>query len=167
VRIVNKRSEFILFGLLIAFVFPLEIAGGLIAYHTLGDVFQSLYFMFMVILNIPFLVIAFRSRTIAALGIVALALALVPYQFYLGYRLVRMQEETARIVAYVYEHKRDEREFPADLSGYQFTDPALAAYVLEYLVIYDGAEFVVTYWVGTEHVSHWYSSKTGWGYYPD
>lgn len=163
----NKKSEFILLGLLLVVVLPLEIIAAKLAFHTLGEVYQSLYFLVMIVLNLPFLILAFRSRTLAAIGIAVVALALIPYQFYLGYRLVRMQEETTRIVAYAYEHKASEGAYPADLAGYEFSDPALAAYVQEYFLSEDGADFMVRYRVGTVNTSHWYSSESGWGYYPD
>jgi hypothetical protein len=161
-----KNHDLVLFGLLLAVILPLEVMAAFLAYETLGEIWSGLYFLSM-ILNAAFLIAAFRSRLIATLGVMALALAIVPYQLYLGYRFIRVQQEAARIVAFAYEHKLAHGEFPADLAGYTYHDIETKPFIQEYRLEDDGDEFMLAYRVGTENTSHTYSPSNGWGYYPD
>lgn len=102
-----------------------------------------------------------------AVTCVVLAAAIIPYQLMLAKRLIDVQAEATRIVAFAYRAKADTGGFPADLSGYSFANPEVARFVQEYDRYRNTDGFQLLYRVGTESTSHWYSSKTGWGYYPD
>lgn len=167
VKNVNEnRMGKLAFVLLVALLVPLEIFCAYLAFDTLGEVVSTLYFI-AIGLNLIFVVLAFRSRTLATLGLLLLAMAIIPYQLYLGNRLLRVQDEAGRIVAYVYEVRVDTGEFPPTLAGYEFHDPEIEQFIRSYRVEQDGSEFSLFYRVGTEDTSHHFMSQSGWGYYPD
>jgi hypothetical protein len=161
-----RRSETALFISLMAALVPMEILCARAAHETLGEVTSALYFM-AVGLNLPFLLLAIRSRAIAALGATVLAVSIIPYQLVLTDRLFRVQAEAARIVSYVYEQRLIRGDYPVDLSDYAFHDPGMAAFIQEYRRDEASGGFYLAYRVGTESTSHTYTPKGGWGYYPD
>jgi hypothetical protein len=161
----NKR-EMALLILLLAVLVPLEIVCARLAYKTLGEVTSSLYLL-VVGLNLVFILLAQRRRGLAAAGIVLLALAIIPYQLYLGDRLLRVQDEAGRIVAYAYEEKIATGDYPPTLEAYTFHDPDAAPFIQRYAVEADGSGFALAYRVGTDNTSHTYTSQTGWSYYAD
>ncbi|MBN1125212.1 MAG: hypothetical protein JXA82_09395 [Sedimentisphaerales bacterium] len=151
---------YLFFGLVAV---PVELFCARLAYHTLGEVTSDLYFM-AVWLNLIFLVVAIRSPGFASILTFLLAGLILPYQLYLGDRLRRLQTEAGRIVAYAYEVRLKEQQFPPDLSGYKYEDETV-----EKFFSYNKSEdtFQLTWYVGTKSTSHWYNPKQGWCYYPD
>ena len=162
----GSKVEVFLFLLLVGVLVPLEVLCARLTFETLGEVTSLLYFT-AVGLNLIFIVLAFRSRSLAALGVVLLALAIIPYQLYLGDRLFRVQAEASRIVTYAYEEKIATGDYPATLANYAFHDPDMEPFIQSYRVEQDGSGFSLYYRVGTENTSHSYTSQTGWSYYPD
>ena len=165
---IAKKTEILLFGLLLGILVPLEVLCAYLAYETIGEIVSSLYFIVLGI-NLVFMVVAIRYRAVAALGAVVLGLAIIPYQLVLGHRLLRAQAEAASIVAYVYEYRLNAGEYPLDLSDYVFEDSAMREYIQEYRAgdSTHWGGFLLAYRVGTESTSHTYSPQHGWGYYPD
>lgn len=163
---VVRKPDFILFLLLLALAIPLEIACAFLAYETLGEIHRGVYFL-AIGLNLAFVVVAFRYRMAAAIGVLVLALAIVPYQLRLGHRLLRVQAEAACIVGWAYDQKLAVGSFPANLSAYGFRDPATKRFIQSYGRSPDRGGFLLIYRVGTETTSHWYCPKDGWNYYPD
>jgi hypothetical protein len=162
----TKKVELLLFVGLLGLLVPLEVFCAYLAFETIGEIVSTLYFL-AVGLNLLFIVLAFRSRNLAALGVVLLALVIVPYQLYLGDRLVRVQAEASRIVTYVYVERIDAGEYPTSLANYEFHDPEMERFIQSYRIEKEGSQFSLFYRVGTENTSHYYLSPTGWGYYPD
>lgn len=162
-----KKNDTILFLLLMAILVPLELLCAALAYHTLGEITSGIYFFLVVGLNLVCVAVAFYSRLAGALLAVLLGLAIIPYQLLLGHRFIKLQHESARIVAYVYEHKLQTGDYPADLSRYEFEDPSLQAYIQTYRRDEERGGFALNYRVGTQNTSHSYSPRHGWGYYPD
>ena len=163
---VSPSTEKWLFAILVIILVALELLCARLAYNTLGEVTSMLYFL-AVGLNLVFILLAFRSRSIATIMILLLALIIIPYQFYLGNRLVRVQSEASRIVTYAYEEKTASGAYPPTLEDYEFHDAEMEPYIQRYDVEPDGGGFSLYYRVGTENTSHHYISQTGWGYYPD
>ena len=161
-----KRTDTLLFSLLMAVLVPIELVCASIAYRTLGEVASAAYFL-AVGINIVFILIAVRNRTIGALCAFALALAIVPYQVLLSDRLLRVQDEAARIVTYLYEHQKTKGVYPKSLANYTYEDPPMRPYIQAYVVDDDLGDFELIYRVGTKATGHWYNPKHGWGYYPD
>ena len=162
-----KKTEMLPFLFLLGLLVPLEVMCAFLAYETLGEVDSTLYFL-AVGINLVFIIMfALKHPVIAATGVVLLGLLIVPYQLVLGHRLLQVEREAAGIVSYAYEQKVKTGEYPADLSGYEFRNRRMKAYIQDYRLDEASGEFAVTYRVGTESTSHWYSPKGGWGYYPD
>ena len=162
----QKRAEVILFVLLLSILVALEATSAFLARETMGEITGVIYW-FAIGLNVVFVALAFKYRAAAIVGMLLLALAIVPYQFGLAHRLWRVQNEAVRIVAYAYEQRLATNEFPADLGNYKFRDTDTQSYIQEYRVDKTVGGFRVCYFVGTISTSHCYSPINGWTYYPD
>ncbi len=163
----KTKTEIILFAALMISLIPLELFCGILAYETLGAVTSQVYLVGTVLFNLAFIILAFRYPSVTILAVIIFALMVIPYQLVLGQRLLRVQAETTRIVAYAYEQKSQAGAFPANLSGYTAIDIEMFNYIQSFQLDETGEQFTVYFRVGTENTSHWYSSKDGWGYYPD
>ena len=152
--------------LLMLVLVPIELACAYLAYETIGEIVSGLYFI-AVIINLVFIVVAIRFPRAAALGAVALALAIIPFQLVLGRRLLRVQTEASQIVAYVYEQRLATGEYPADLADYEYRDPTTRKYIQRYAADESVGDFRLAFRVGTKNTSHTYSPDVGWSYYPD
>lgn len=145
----------------------IEIFCAKLAFETLGEITSTLYFFIIAINIIPLLLLTFNKQKHLAIGIILLiGFIIVPYQFYLGNKLISLKEEAANITAYLYEQKIANILYPKDISGYAFVFPELKKnfnYNQE-----SANQFRLYYYVGTESTSHFYKSDTKkWDYYPD
>lgn len=145
----------------------IEVVCAKLAFETLAEITSTLYFFLIAINIIPILLIIFKKQRHLAIGIIlVIGFIIVPYQFYLGNKLVSLKEEAANITAYLYEQKIANNLYPEDISGYPFTFPELKKnfnYNQE-----PASQFTLYYYVGTENTSHFYKSDTKkWDYYPD
>jgi len=161
-----KRTSIVPFVFLLIVLVPLEAACACLAYETVGEITSILYFL-AIGLNLGFVVLALRSPKAAATGVLVLGLLIVPYQLVLGRRLLLVEREVAGIVAYAWRTKCETGIYPLDLSGYEWRDPTIKPYIQDYRLDEAPEGFTVTWRIGTENTSHWYSSSSGWGYYPD
>jgi hypothetical protein len=164
---VRNKPTSLVFIVLLAVLVPLEVLCAQLAYQTLGEVIRAVYLMAIIGLNALWVVVAWHKPGVATLGAIVLAVGIIPYQLWLGQRLLRVQAETTRIVAYAYEQRAQVGAYPTDLTSYTFHDSAMRTYIQAYQHDATQDRFVVYYRVGTDNTSHWYSSHTGWGYYPD
>jgi hypothetical protein len=160
------KNERLICALLFLCFVPLEILSSFIAFETIGELVSMLYF-FAVAINLPLAVLAWKKPLMGAIAGCVLATAIIPYQVVLASRLVDVQAEATRIVAFAYRSKADTGIFPSDLSSYSFANPRVARFFQEYNHFRNPDGFQLVYRIGTESTSHWYSTKTGWGYYPD
>jgi hypothetical protein len=158
-------SERALALLALAILVPLEILAGHLAYETLGEL-DSAFLLMAVFLNLPIALLALWRPLPGAVAGLVLGLLLIPEQVILGRRLVEVQREATAIVTYAYEVRAATGRFPEMLDGYAPIDERNLRQIQDYRVL-EGGDFVVRYFVGTRYTSHWYSSATGWGYYPD
>ncbi len=94
------------------------------------------------------------------------AILIIPRQVQLGLRLSSLEREGRGIVAYL-ENARLNSAYPADLSGYTFNRPANRPYFYYYGLDTNEGGFVLCFYVDHPNVSHRYSPKDGWTYYPD
>lgn len=154
-----------IFLVLLCVLVALELVSAALAFETLGEVFRT-YYLAAVALNILFVFLAFRYLRAATAGAVVLALLIIPYQFWLGFRLWQLQNEAAAIVTHVYEQRLTLQEYPASLDGYTFDNASLASH-FRYQTDVQDCEFHVDYYVGTPNTSHSYCPSFGWSYYPD
>ena len=160
------KTETILFALLLSLLILVEVACALLAYFTLGEVMSSFYFL-PISLNLLFVLLFFRQRRVAIVGMVILALLIIPVQVVLGIEVARVQVEAAHIVTYVYGYRDETGHYPANLHEYVFHDPEVRQHFGTYQRDSTPLGFVLYYWAGSATNSYWYSSHTGWGYYPD
>jgi hypothetical protein len=160
------KTETILFTLLLSLLILVEVTCALLAYFTMGEVMSSFYIL-PISLNLLFALLFFQRRRAAIAGIIILALLLIPVQIVLGLEVARVQVEATHIVTYVYGYRDQTGQYPANLSEYVFHDPALRPHFGTYQRDSAPAGFVLYYWAGSATNSYWYSSHTGWGYYPD
>lgn len=160
----GEHGRHVTWGLVLgASLFAHVVAAG-IAYETLGEV-RSCFLYCCLFLYVPCLVIYFcGGRAGGATAAVVLALIFVPLQLALLWRHVSIRGEVARIVVHVETIKRETGHYPRDLRGYAWTNASSKDYLK-----YDcsNGDLMIYYWSGNENASHWYSSNTGWGYYPD
>jgi hypothetical protein len=166
----NAPRRFLKGGRRLAFIlilFAAELLCAWAAYETIGETVCSLYCLAIVVGNAVILLISFTSRSVATVIAVILAAGIIPYQLVLVQRLVRVRAEAARIAAYAFDGKARTGQYPLDLSGYTFKDEYSRKYIQEYWASEEKDDFQVTFCVGTESTSHWYSPKDGWCYYPD
>jgi hypothetical protein len=138
-------------------------------WHTEGEVLalKCPIFMFPIYIGTTVLGVcrAFKPATMLALATaVGCTLYNVPTLIELVTRLVRLEREVVQIRQYLDVHHQQNGEYPRKLSGYTFARPELTPHVRYQR---DGSGFRVDYDVVDSHISHWYSSKSGWGYYPD
>jgi hypothetical protein len=162
----RKRQISISYGVFWAVLVPVEIACAFLAYWTISEVTMLLYLFVVTTANLGLLVIAIWSRPLAFFGGIVLGLLIIPYQLALGRRLLQLDSETRRIVAFLNEQKERTGAFPDDLSSYTFQDHATQTYVT-YRPSPNQNEFELFYYVGTPNTSHLFSSRRGWSYYPD
>ena len=118
-------------------------------------------------MNVVFIIISIRSRILASLLTFILAMLIIPMQVYLGIKLYRLQVEAARVVTYAYEYKINNGQFPNNLSEYKFVDPDMKNFISLLLAGESKDVLVVNYWVISTDIGYWYSSESGWNYYPD
>ena len=161
------KTETILFALLLSLLILVEVACALLAYFTLGEVMSAFYIVMISLLNLFCALLFFRHRRAAIVGVVSLALLIIPVQIALGIEVARVQVEAAHIVTYVYAYRDQTGQYPANLDEYVFHDPALRQHFGTYQRDSVPVGFVLYYWAGSATNSYWYSSHTGWGYYPD
>ncbi len=162
----HRVTEIVNLALLAITLIALEIVSAYLAYETIGAVASTLYFLAIGI-NLALFLVAVRKPTAAAVGLVLLALAIVPYQFTLAQRLWRVQTEAARIVTFAYEEKLATGEYPISLVDYHYNDPEMKTYIQQFQRDAAFGGFILCYRVGTESTSHCYSPQDGWTYYAD
>jgi hypothetical protein len=82
-------------------------------------------------------------------------------------RLTRLNTEMTRLVDSRLRLRAEGKPIPLKLDDYKFSDPRLRRFVYSYIVEDDGRDFSVDYFVVQPGITHSFSSKTGWFYYPD
>jgi len=145
----------------------IEIFCAKLAFETLAEITSTLYFFVIAINIVPIVLLLYNKQKHLAIGLILfIGFIIVPYQLYLGDKLLSLKEEAANITAYLYEQKIDNNLYPKDLSGYAFAFPDLKKNFNYNSVSAD--QFTLYYTVGTKSTSHFYNSDTKkWGYYPD
>ena len=163
-RIKHGRHSLTLMLVLLAVLVPVEFGCGLMAYHTLGEISEWLVRL-LVLVNLVFLAaFAFGSRRLAIIGVLVLAICIVPYHVTLGLRWWLIHQEATAIIDFA-EHTRIETgEFPSDLTAYKYRHSSIKRYI-QYR--HRPQTFRVSYHVGTTSTSHWYDRGGQWQYYPD
>ena len=138
-----------------------------LAFETIGEVASGVYF-FAVLLNIiPIALLLLRKQQAVAVSVIFfIGVIIVPYQIFLGNKLLLLKEEASNITAFIYDQKIKDGNYPQNLSDYQFLHQSIKKH-FDYR-IESNDKFVVSFYVGTQGTSHFYSSEIKrWEYYPD
>jgi hypothetical protein len=136
------------------------------ALETQGEVMQALLKM-LLWANMLWVGLFWWFPRAAQAGLLAIGLLIMPYQVALLDRLTRLNAEMACLVDSRLRLRAEGKPIPLGLDDYQFSDPRLRRFVYSYKVEEDGRDFSLHYFVVQPGITHSYSSKTGWFYYPD
>lgn len=104
---------------------------------------------------------------VALMGLLITALAIVPYQVSLLARLTRLNTEIMQLVDSRLRQRAEGKLIPPTLDDYKFSDPDVKRFIYGYGVEEGGRDFSISYFVVQPGITHSFSSKTGWFYYPD
>lgn len=163
-RTERKGMTACLLGLLV--LLPTEFWCVQSALETQGEVMQALLGALMWS-NAAWVILLVWSPRAALVGLLATALMIVPYQVALLARLTRLNTEIAKLVDARLRLRAEGSSLPPTLDDYTFSDPELKQFIYDYGVEEGGKDFYISYFVVQPGITHSFSSKTGWFYYPD
>jgi hypothetical protein len=133
--------------------------------YTEGEVMQGLFTMAIGGVA-ACAAIGFQSRRRALWSVMVLGGSLLLWQAYQLRKWAVIQEDMVDFVYFAEETKRKTGQYPTGVEGYTFKNPQMKAHIYE--VSFDeGNGFRVSYFMNQPGITYWYSSKTGFGYYPD
>lgn len=136
------------------------------ALETQGEVMQGLLQLLLWI-NAIWVGMFWWFPRAALAGLLAIGLLILPYQVALLDRLARLNTEMMRLTDSRLRLRSEGKPIPLSLDDYEFADPRLRRFVYSYKVEEEGRDFSLHYFVVQPGITHSYSSKTGWFYYPD
>lgn len=144
-----------------------EAGSAYLSYYTISEIHRAAIILFLVLSNLLALstLIVFRRRLTFAV-LLLIFVFVVPYQAWLGIRLVMLRCEAERIVAYSQHVRAQTGKYPQDLSGYQFAFDSNRMH-MDYKEKAWVGGFEISWYVGTPSTSHWYNPRYGWKYHPD
>lgn len=133
--------------------------------YTEGEVMQGL-FTLLVGLVAACVLLGFHRRRTAMWCVTLLGGSLLLWQAYQTRKWAVIHEDIVAIVRFAEDSKSKTGHYPASLEGYVFKSPGVKAHIYEV-----GADetngFRITYFMNNPGITYWYSSKMGFGYYPD
>lgn len=133
--------------------------------YTEGEVMQGLFTLLVMVVGACIL-IGFRNRGAALWCVTLVGGSLLLWQAYQSRKWAIVHEEILGIVRFVEEINSKTGRYPGSLDGYTFKNPGIKRHV--YKVQFDETNgFRLTYFLNDPGISYWYSSKSGFGYYPD
>jgi len=141
---------------------------GLLQYnvvYTEGEVMQGL-FTLLVFLTLGSVLIGFYRRVIAAWCVVLLGGSLLLWQTYQTRKWAMIHEDIVSVVRFAEDTKTKTGRYPTNLEGYTFKRQWVKSHIYSFGPN-EADGFGVTYFMNDSGISYWYSSKTGFGYYPD
>lgn len=134
-------------------------------FYTEGEVMQGL-FTLLVGLVAGCILIGFHRRTTAMWCVTLLGGCLLLWQAYQNRKWALIHEDIVAIVQFAEESKSKTGHYPSNLEGYTFKHAQVKAHIYG-LRSDETNAFWITYFMNDPGISYWYSSKTGFGYYPD
>jgi len=123
---------------------------------------------FRILTAIPLILLVgglFRPK-LTVLCLLVLGGAVLGWQLPQIRKLIALQEEAQSIVHFVLDQKHKTGSYPLTLDKYSFKN----AWVKEHIDLSsdnDTGKFQLNYFMQDHSVSYWFSSETGFGYYPD
>jgi hypothetical protein len=152
------------FIFLVCILSGFEYLAALVTWHTVSEI-ESWLHIVAIFLNIIFVLIFFRRKFIATFCVISLSGFLIGPQIYWGVKYLLIDAEIKSIISYMNTYKKDHGLYPQNLKTYVWEYPFVQKHIQDFKV--DGLEYQITYCIATQSTSHWYSSQTGWGHYPD
>lgn len=133
--------------------------------YTEGEVMQGLFTLLVGVVA-ACLLLGFRCRRTAMWCVTLLGGSLLLWQTYQTRKWAVIHEEIVEIVRFAEDSKSKTGHYPTGLEGYTFKNPRVKTHI-------DGVRsdetngFRISYFMNDPGITYWYSSKTGFGYYPD
>jgi hypothetical protein len=133
--------------------------------YTEGEVMQGLFTLLVMAVGACVL-IGFQHRGLALWCVTLLGGSLLLWQAYQSRKWVIIHEDVLRIVSFAEEINSKTGHYPTNLNAYVFRNPGVKRHI--YAVQSDKTNgFRITYFMNDPGITYWYSSKNGFGYYPD
>lgn len=133
--------------------------------YTEGEVIQGL-FTLIVGLVAACVLIGFWHRGRALWCVTVFGGAILLWQTYQNRKWAVIHEDIVGIVHFAESTRRESGHYPKSLEGYVFKNPSVRGHIYGI-----GTEqtngFRINYYMNHPGITYWYSSKTGYGYYPD
>jgi hypothetical protein len=133
--------------------------------YTDGEVMQRL-FPLLVIQAAGSVLLGFYRRRIAIWCVTLLGGIPLLWQTYQSRKWAVIHEDIVGIVRFVEDARTRTGHYPNSLDGYAFKNGWVKSHIYRFGP-QDAEEFRLTYFMNDPGISYWYSSKTGFGYYPD
>ena len=141
---------------------------GLLRYnviYTEGEVMQGL-FTLVVGLVAACVLIGFHRRKLAMWCVTLLGGSLLLWQTYQIRKWALIHEDIVAIVQFAEDSRKKTGHYPVSLEGYAFKNPLVRSHIYGFMSDETNG-LRITYFMNDPGISYWYSSKTGFGYYPD
>jgi hypothetical protein len=133
--------------------------------YTEGEVMQGLFTLLVSLVAACVLIGLHRRRT-AIWCVTLLGGVLLLWQAYQTRKWAVIHEDIVAIVRFAEDSKSKTGQYPASLDGYAFKSPQVRTHILG-LRSDETTGFRIIYFMNDPGITYWYSSKTGFGYYPD
>ncbi len=147
---------------------PVELCCAAVAYHTIGEVACAGLIVVTVVGNgIVWATLLTRRPRFAGVLVAIIALIVIPDQVRLGVLLLTLDSEARSIVQYLEKTKQDTGGYPPSLGGYNYRFPSSQKHIQTYQISPRDGGYIFHWYIGSPTASHWYSPRSGWGYYPD
>ena len=140
----------------------------LLSYNVIyneGEVIQGL-FKLSVLLTAGCVLIGFYRRKVAVWCIVLFGGCLLLWQAKQLRNWAILHEEVVGMIAYAEESKARTGRYPGTLEHYQFKNEWVKSHIAGFETN-ETSGLKISYFMNNIGITYWYSSKTGFGYYPD
>jgi hypothetical protein len=133
--------------------------------YTEGEVMQGLFALLICLVGGSVL-IGFYRRGVALWCVTLLGGSMLVWQAYQSRKWAMIHEDIIAIAQFAEESKVKVGDYPANLDGYTFKHVQTKAHIYG-LSADETNGFRITYFMNDPGITYWYSSKSGFGYYPD
>lgn len=164
----EAKSKDVPWSLLLAVASIFVISLSLLRYnviYTEGEVMQGLFTLLILSVG-GLVVIGFRSRKLALWCVTLLGGSLLIWQAYQSRKWAMIHEDIIAIVQFAEEAKAKTGDYSTNLSGYTFKHAQTRSHLYK-LSADETNGFQITYFMNDPGITYWYSSRSGFGYYPD
>ncbi len=133
--------------------------------YTEGEVMQAMFTLLICLVGGSVL-IGFYRRRVALWCVTLLGGSLLIWQAYQSRKWAMIHEDIIAIVQFAEDSKTKAGYYPINLDGYTFKHAQVKAHIYG-LGADETNGFRISYFMNDPGISYWYSSKSGFGYYPD